>query len=186
MSVSASAASAFLEAVPQVDDSAFVAGSAALIGDVRIGAEASVWFGCVLRGDVQGIRIGARSNIQDGTVIHCTTNGRPTVVGDDTTIGHAAVLHACTIEDQAFVGIGATVLDGAVVMRGAMLAAGAVLTPGKRVGSGELWAGNPARLLRVLSDDERQGIVLNAQRYVSLARRYRTTHPAIYNRSTTT
>jgi carbonic anhydrase/acetyltransferase-like protein (isoleucine patch superfamily) len=176
----------FVRAAPRVDDRAFLAANAILIGDVEVGPEASIWFGCLLRGDVQAIRIGARSNIQDGTIIHCTTGSRPTVIGDDVSVGHAAVLHACTIEDRAFVGIGAIVLDGAVVSSGAMLAAGAVLTPGKVVARGELWGGNPARPLRALTEDERKGFLLNAQRYVALAHHYRTTHPPIYQRSTTT
>jgi carbonic anhydrase/acetyltransferase-like protein (isoleucine patch superfamily) len=174
---------AYLTATPQVDDSAFIAGNAVLTGDVHVAADASVWFGCVLRGDVQAIRIGARSNVQDGTVIHCSTNGKPTVIGEDVTVGHAAVLHSCTIEDGAFVGIGARVLDNAVVKSGAMLAAGAVLTPGKVVGSGELWAGNPAKLLRALTDDDRQLMQRNAQRYVLLAKTYQSKQAVIYERS---
>ena len=163
----------YVRAVPQIDSSAFVAANAVVIGDVAIAANVSVWFGCVIRGDVQRISIGARSNIQDGTIIHATTNGQPTDIGTDVTVGHAAVLHSCTLESGAFVGIGACVLDRAVVMTGGMLAAGAVLTPGKVVPSGELWGGNPARFLREVSMSEREGMVLNAQRYVALAKYYR-------------
>lgn len=169
-------------AVPAVDPAAFVAENALVLGDVSIGADSSVWFGCVLRGDVQAIRIGKRTNIQDGTVIHASTDGRPTLIGDDVTVGHAAVLHACTIESGAFVGIGARVLDGGVVMGGGMLAAGALLTPGKAVRPGELWAGSPARLLRPLTAAESENILVSTRRYVALARHYLTAHPAIYRR----
>ncbi|VVD75702.1 gamma carbonic anhydrase family protein [Pandoraea pneumonica] len=158
---------------PWVDPSAFVAQGTQLIGAVAIGAQSSIWFNCVLRGDVQPIAIGERSNLQDGTIVHGTTNGLPTIVGDDVTVGHGAILHACTLEDGAFVGFGARVLDGAVVKSGGMLAAGAVLTPHKVVGTGELWAGNPARLLRMLTDDERAGLGVASARYVALIERYR-------------
>jgi gamma-carbonic anhydrase len=157
---------------PSVHKSAFVAHGVSLIGDVQIGECASIWFNCVLRGDVQRIVVGPRSNIQDGSILHGTTNGAPTLVGSDVTVGHGAILHACTLEDRAFVGFGARILDGAVVRTGGMLAAGAVLTPGKIVGTGELWAGNPARLLRSLSEKEAAAIQVSADRYVALAKRY--------------
>ncbi|MFM0739566.1 gamma carbonic anhydrase family protein [Paraburkholderia xenovorans] len=159
--------------VPSVDPSAFVARGTQLIGDVTIGEQASIWFNCVLRGDVQRISIGRRTNIQDGTIIHGTTNGLPAIIGDDVTVGHGAILHACTLEDCSFVGFGARVLDGAVVQSGGMLAAGAVLSPRKTVGTGELWAGNPARLLRTLSDDERVNLSQAASRYVALIELYK-------------
>ena len=164
---------------PSVHKSVFVAHGASLIGDVRIAEHASIWFNCVLRGDVQRIVVGARSNIQDGCILHGTTNGTPTVVGSEVTVGHGAVLHACTIEDRALVGFGARVLDGAVVRSGGMLAAGAVLTPGKIVGTHELWAGNPARLLRKLTDEEIAGIAASADRYVALAQRYMFSKPVV-------
>jgi gamma-carbonic anhydrase len=157
---------------PSVDHTVFVAQGAAVVGDVRIGEHASVWFNCVLRGDVQRIVVGARSNIQDGSILHGTSNGSPTLIGAQVTVGHGAILHACTIEDLAFVGFGARVLDNALVRTGGMLAAGAVLTPGRVVGTGELWAGNPARLLRPLTDHERAGIAASADRYVRLAQSY--------------
>jgi carbonic anhydrase/acetyltransferase-like protein (isoleucine patch superfamily) len=183
MSAAVEGVPAHVDAQPDVADTAFVASNAIVIGDVIIGPDASVWFGCVVRGDVQRICIGARSNIQDGTVIHATTNGQQTVIGEGVTVGHAAVLHSCTLEDGAFVGIGAHVLDRAVVKAGGMLAAGAVLTPDKIVPSGELWAGSPARPLRKLSAAEQEGMIMNAHRYVALARRYRLQHPSIYKRS---
>jgi gamma-carbonic anhydrase len=164
---------------PAIHRSVFVAHGTSIIGDVRIGEQASIWFNCVLRGDVQRIVIGARTNIQDGSILHGTTNGAPTLLGSDVTVGHGAILHACTIEDRGFVGFGARVLDGAVVRSDGMLAAGAVLTPGKVVNSGELWAGNPARLLRTLTDKEREAIRASAQRYVALANRYLFSKPVV-------
>jgi gamma-carbonic anhydrase len=164
---------------PSVHKSVFVAQGTSIIGDVQIGEKASIWFNCVLRGDVQRIVIGARTNIQDGSILHGTTNGLPTLVGSQVTVGHGAILHACTIEDRGFVGFGARVLDGAIVRTGGMLAAGAVLTPGKVVGSGELWAGNPARLLRNLTEQESAGIVTAAERYVALGERYIFSKPVV-------
>jgi carbonic anhydrase/acetyltransferase-like protein (isoleucine patch superfamily) len=165
---------AFLAETPEVHPSAFIAPGAVLISAVRLGAQSSVWFNSVLRGDVQRISIGARTNIQDGTIVHCSTGGQPTVIGDDVSIGHGAILHSCTIEDTGFVGFGARVLDRAIVRGGGMLAAGAVLTPGKIVGAGELWAGNPAKLLRPLTPEESLSLTEVAERYVSLAESYRT------------
>jgi gamma-carbonic anhydrase len=164
---------------PSVHKSAFIAHGVSLIGDVQIGESASIWFNCVLRGDVQRIVVGARSNIQDGCILHGTTNGSPTLVGSDVTVGHGAILHACTIEDRGFVGFGARVLDGAIVRSGGMLAAGAVLTPGKVVATGELWAGNPAKLLRGLSEKESEAIQRSADRYVALSRRYLFSKPLV-------
>ena len=159
---------------PRLADDVFVAPGACVIGDVEIGASSSIWFGCVVRGDVNHVRIGARSNLQDGTIVHVTHDGNPTLVGDEVTVGHGCILHACTLDDRAFVGMDATLLDGSRVETDAMLAAGALLTPGKCVPSGELWAGRPARLLRELRPGE---IVAFAERnalYVKLAAEYRT------------
>lgn len=164
--------------VPRIHPSAWIAPGAVIIGDVEIGPESSVWFNCVLRGDDNAIRIGARCNIQDGTVIHVNSgevNGRPlaTLIGDDVSIGHAAIIHACTLADRAFVGMGAVVLDGAVIETGGMLAAGGLLAPGKRIGPLELWTGRPARPARVMSAEERAQWDLTASHYVRLARRFR-------------
>ncbi len=159
--------------VPRIDAKAFVAPSAVVIGDVEIGAESSVWFNVTLRGDVNALRIGERSNVQDNTVFHGTSGGNGVVVGNDVTIGHGAVVHACTIEDRAFVGMGAILLDGVVIESEAMVAAGALVAPGKRVQRGELWAGNPARLLRKLSEREIEGFLERALHYAALANCYR-------------
>ena len=137
--------------MPKIHESAFVAPNACIAGDVEIGADSGIWFGVNMRGDVHEIRIGKRTNIQDGCVLHVTRGVSGCYVGDGVTVGHMALLHACRIEDNAFIGMGAIVLDEAVVESGAMVAAGAVVTPRKRVPKGELWAGNPARKLRDLT-----------------------------------
>jgi len=167
------AVSHHFDAEPRIAASSFVAPNAIVVGDVGIDAAASIWYGVVLRGDVQAIRIGEGSNIQDGTIVHASTGGLPTRVGRRCTVGHAAVLHSCTLRDHAFVGFGARVLDGCTIESDGVLAAGAVLTPGKTVNSGELWAGNPARLLRALDVAEMSGYRVVADRYVALAAAYR-------------
>jgi len=159
--------------VPQIADDVFIAPGAQLIGRVAIGAGSSIWFNCVLRGDVGAITVGARSNIQDGSIVHVTGGRFDTQIGDDVLIGHGCIIHGCRIESGAFVGMGAIVLDGAVVEGGAMLAAGALLTPGKRVPAGELWAGRPAKYLRALTPGEMAANRAGAAGYASLAQVYR-------------
>jgi carbonic anhydrase/acetyltransferase-like protein (isoleucine patch superfamily) len=152
---------------PRVHETAFVAPTAAVIGNVEIGAQASIWFHCVLRGDTNLIRIGARSNIQDGSVLHVNVgDGMECLIGEDVTVGHMAIVHAATLHDGAFVAMSAVVLDGAVIETGGVLAAGAVLTPGKRIGRNELWTGTPAKLSRVLSEEERARFAMTAPAYV--------------------
>ncbi len=159
--------------MPKIDPTAFIAETATIIGDVVIGPGSNIWFGCVLRGDVNVIRIGSHTNIQDGSVVHVTTGGQGTHVGDNVTVGHMALLHDCTIENNAFIGMKACLLDKSRVQSGAMLAAGALLTPGKCVPTGELWAGNPAKLMRPLGPDGPQMIAKSAAHYVNLAKMYR-------------
>ena len=159
--------------VPRIHPTAFIAPTAAVIGDVEIGAESGIWFSCVVRGDTNFIRIGARTNIQDGTIIHVDAVTYPTIIGDDVTVGHAAIIHACTLHNRAFVGMGSTVLDGAVIEEGGMLGAGGLLTPGKVIGRYELWTGAPAKLKRVMDEDERRKFDRNAEEYRKLAARYR-------------
>jgi gamma-carbonic anhydrase len=159
--------------VPKVASSAFIAPNATLVGDVEIGANASIWFGVILRGDGPGIRVGENSNLQDGTVVHIAARGLMTVVGRNVTVGHMALLHACEVHDGAFIGMRSMVLDGAVVESEAMVAAGAVVTPGKIVRRGELWAGNPARKMRDLTEEDFATFKQVAAGYVRLARSYR-------------
>ncbi|WP_159347210.1 gamma carbonic anhydrase family protein [Roseomonas harenae] len=158
---------------PKLHESAFVAPSASVIGDVTLEEDASVWYGCVLRGDTNFIRIGARTNVQDGTIVHVNAGTMPAVIGADVTIGHACIIHACTLKDRAFVGMGATVLDKAVIEEGGMLGAGGLLAPGKRIGPNELWLGSPARLVRVMSAEERADWDKTAAHYVALAKEHR-------------
>jgi carbonic anhydrase/acetyltransferase-like protein (isoleucine patch superfamily) len=164
---------------PRTDPSAFVAPGARLIGDVEIGPEASVWYNCVLRGDVNRIRIGARTNIQDGTVVHVDSPkpgdeaGHATIIGEEVLIGHLAMVHGCVLHDRAFVGLGAIVMDGCAIESEAMLAAGAMLTPGRRIPSGQLWAGRPAKYVRDLSPAELEGMRAGVAHYVELARMHR-------------
>jgi carbonic anhydrase/acetyltransferase-like protein (isoleucine patch superfamily) len=159
---------------PQIAPDAWIAPTAVLIGDVHVGANASVWFNCVLRGDTNRIRIGARSNVQDGSVLHVNPGeGMACILGEDVTVGHSAIVHAATLHDGAFVAMAAVVLDGAVIETGGVLAAGAVLTPGKRIGRNEMWAGTPARLVRVVSEEERLRFAATAPAYVQTAIRFR-------------
>ncbi len=157
---------------PQIAEDAFIAENAVIIGDVEVGEQSSIWYGVVLRGDVERIRIGKRSNVQDGTIVHVTEGKFGTYIGDDVLIGHNAVVHGCTLEDGAFVGMGAVVLDGAVVEGGAMVAAGALVAPGKRVKSGELWGGNPARKMRDLTPEQIKGLKMGTDHYVDVAKIY--------------
>ena len=143
---------------PRIHDSAFIAPGCRIIGDVEIGPQASIWYNCVIRGDVNRIVIGARTNVQDGTVIHCDSpkasrpEGFATLIGDDVLIGHLAMIHGCVLEDRAFVGMGAIVMDGSRICSDAMLAAGAMLTPGKEMPARQLWSGRPAKFMRDLND----------------------------------
>ena len=163
----------YKDASPRLGEGVFIAPNAVVIGRVELGDRASVWFNCVIRGDGNYIRIGAETNVQDGTIIHIATDLYPTIIGERVTIGHGAIIHACTIEDDTMIGIGAIVLDGAVVERGAIVAAGAVVSPGKRVRSGEMWSGCPARLQRSVKPTETEFIARNAKEYCELAAAYR-------------
>ena len=158
---------------PKLGAGVFIAAGARLIGDVELGADANVWFNCVLRGDVQIIRVGARTNIQDGTVVHVSTDSYATHIGADVMVAHMALLHGCTLEDRCMVGMHATVMDGVVVETGAMVAAGALVTPGKRVRAGQLWAGSPAKHMRDLFQREIDFIAWGPGHYVELAKKYR-------------
>ena len=158
---------------PRIASTAWLAPGTVLAGDVAIGADSSLWYGAVLRGDFSRIVIGERTNLQDGVVVH-VDDASPTVVGDDVSVGHRAVLHGCEIGDGALVGMGATVMSGAVVGAGAMVAAGALVTPGKVVPPGVLAAGVPAKVVRDLTDAEKAHLVHNAAHYLELAALLRT------------
>jgi len=143
---------------PSLGRDIFIAPNATVIGDVTLGDESSVWFGTVIRGDVMPIVIGARTNIQDGSVIHVTTDRARTVVGDDVTVGHMVLLHGCTVGNRVLVGMGSVVLDGAVIEDDAIVGAGSLVTPGSRIPSGSLAMGRPAKVVRSLTDEDRAWI----------------------------
>lgn len=163
---------------PRIHSSAFIAPGCRIIGDVEIAEDVSIWYNCVIRADVHRIVIGARTNIQDGTVVHCDSpkparpEGFPTLIGEDALIGHMAMIHGCTLEDRAFAGLGTIVMDGCRIESDGMLAAGGMLTPGKTIGARQLWVGRPAKHLRDLDDqaitENRAGVahyVLNGRRH---------------------
>ena len=164
---------------PQIHDSAFIAPGSVIIGDVTIGADSSVWYNCVLRADVSRIVIGERSNVQDGSVLHCDPerpgdpDGSPLIIGDDVLIGHMAMVHGCRIEDRGFVGLGAIAMNKAVIGSDAMLAAGAMLTEGKVMEPRSLWAGRPAKPLRDLNDAAVMGMRMGVAHYVENARAHK-------------
>lgn len=162
----------FAGSTPQIDDDAWIAPTATLIGAVTIGPQASVFYGAVVRADKAGISIGAGTNLQDGVIMHADP-GFPAAVGSGVSVGHGAVLHGCTVEDDCLVGMGAVVLNGAIVGRGSMIAAGAVVLEGAQIPPGSLVAGVPGKVRRELSAEERDGLVGNASRYVELAKEHR-------------
>jgi gamma-carbonic anhydrase len=157
---------------PVLGAGVFVAETAAVIGDVVIGDESSIWYGTVVRGDVMPIRIGARTSIQDNTVIHVTSDFSGTTIGDDCTVGHAAIIHACTVEDFCLIGMGSIILDGARIGRGSLVGAGALVTPGTDIPPGSLVIGSPAKVKRPLNEKEQEQIRYGAEHYVELTRRY--------------
>ncbi len=158
---------------PKIHPSVFIADGAHIIGDVEIDKDSSVWFNTVIRGDVHYIRIGERSNIQDNVVVHVTSKKFPTNIGSNVTIGHNAVIHACTINDYCLIGMGAVILDGAAVGPYALVAAGAVVTMGMNIPEGTLAAGVPAKIIRTLTDEERHSLAQSAQNYVDYVASYR-------------
>jgi carbonic anhydrase/acetyltransferase-like protein (isoleucine patch superfamily) len=168
---------------PRIHDSAFIAPGCRIIGDVEIGPDASIWYNCVIRGDVSPVVIGARTNVQDGSVIHCDAampgapDGYPTLIGDDVLIGHMAMLHGTVIEDRGFVGFAAQTMNGCVIEQDGMLAAGALLAPGKRIPARQLWSGRPATFMRDLSDAALAGLQMGVKHYVENAK----AHQALYD-----
>ncbi|MEZ4684526.1 MAG: gamma carbonic anhydrase family protein [Bacteroidia bacterium] len=160
---------AFRSTNPQIHELARLAETAVIIGDVVIGKNSSVWFGAVLRGDVQAIRIGERSNIQDGAILHASTGRVPCIVGSDVTVGHQAILHGCTVHDEALIGMGAVILDEAVVPSFTIVAAKALVLERTVLESGFLYAGIPAKKIKALSPDQIKGIRESAAHYVENA-----------------
>src|SRR3954469_16038665 len=161
-----------LSKTPVIPASAFIAPSATVIGDVTLGEEVSVWYGAVLRGDINRIRVGAHSNIQDGSVVHIDS-GYDTTIGEWVTVGHRAIVHACTIADEVLVGMGSIILDGAEIGARSIIGAGALVTGGKVIPPGSLVLGSPAKVVRVLDEDEQLDIRRWAERYVTLSRVYK-------------
>jgi carbonic anhydrase/acetyltransferase-like protein (isoleucine patch superfamily) len=168
----------YLDKLPTLGERVYIDPACTVIGDVELADDVSIWPGAVLRGDVNFIRVGARTNIQDGSIVHVSHHspfneaGYPTLIGADVTIGHGAIIHACRIGDACLIGMGATILDGATVGDHALVGAGAVVSPGKVVGEGELWVGNPARRVRQLSQREIESLLYSAQHYVRLKDQY--------------
>ena len=164
---------AFLDHEPEIDDRAFIAPTAAVVGAVRIGADSSIWYQVTVRGDNNYVIIGTGTNIQDNSCIHISSSEFPTIIGNNVSVGHSALVHACTLEDYSFVGMGAIVMDGAVIESGAMLAAGGMLTPGKRIPSGELWAGRPASKMRILTPQDIADNLRIARHYIEVGRAHK-------------
>lgn len=162
----------FRDVQPVIESGVFLASGSVVIGDVRLGTDANVWFNTVIRGDVQSIRIGKRTNIQDNCTVHVTAGSGSTTIGDDVTIGHNCVIHACTVEDRALIGMGSTILDGAVIEAECFVAAGSVVTPGKRMPSRMMCMGSPAKPVRALTPQEILFLARSAADYVQNAKAY--------------
>jgi carbonic anhydrase/acetyltransferase-like protein (isoleucine patch superfamily) len=162
----------FLDRKPSIHATAFIAPSADIIGDVTVGEEASIWYAAVLRGDINRIVIGARSNIQDGCVVHLADD-YPTLVGEYVTVGHKAVLHACRIDDEVLVGMGAIILDGATIGARSIIGAGALVTGGTEIPPGSLVLGSPGKVVKTLDQDAQKSVRGWAEKYVEVARRFR-------------
>ena len=162
----------FLDKEPSIDPSAFIAEGVNIIGDVTIGEQSSVWFGSVLRADINRITVGNRSNLQDGTIVHLSDDFA-VVIGDDVSIGHRALIHACTICDGVLVGMGAIIMDGAVIGEGSIIGAGALVLAGAQVPAGSLVLGSPGKVVRSLGEEERKKGRQLAEKYVKVAQRYK-------------
>jgi carbonic anhydrase/acetyltransferase-like protein (isoleucine patch superfamily) len=157
---------------PRLAAGVFLASGAVVIGQVSLAEDVNVWFNTVIRGDMNTITVGARTNIQDNTTVHVTSKTGPTVIGSDVTIGHNAVIHACTIEDLCLIGMGSTILDGSVIGRGSFVAAGSVVTPGKIMPPGMMIMGSPAKPVRELTEQEKKFLHTSARDYVKTAQSY--------------
>mgnify|MGYP006271762141 CR=1 FL=1 len=173
----------YLDYIPKIGEKTWIAPSADVIGRVEMGSDVSIWFGCVIRGDVHYIKIGNRSNIQDLSMVHVThhkkedmSDGHPTIIGDDVTIGHRVMLHGCTIEDACLIGMSATILDGAVIGKESIVGAGALVTKNKIFPPRSLIMGSPAKVVRELTDAEVLELYASAKRYVNFKENYRSTN----------
>ncbi len=164
---------AYKGTLPRIDATAYVQDSARIIGDVEIGAESSVWFNVVIRGDGHFIRIGTRTNIQDNSTVHVTTDTWPTLIGDDVTVGHGVIVHGCQIGHRCLIGMGAIVMDGAEIGDDCLLAAGALVTPGTHIAPRQLIVGSPAKAVRDLRPEELERLLQSAASYVQHAASYR-------------
>jgi carbonic anhydrase/acetyltransferase-like protein (isoleucine patch superfamily) len=163
---------AFQNKMPRADSSSYIVESAAVIGDVIIGAESSIWFNAVIRGDVNYIKIGKRTNIQDGCVLHVAREKYPLIIGDDVTVGHNATLHACTIESRCLIGMGATVMDGSNIGENCIIGAGSLVTPNTVIEPGNMVMGSPAKVTRKLTDNDILSIIKSASHYVNDIKSY--------------
>ena len=157
---------------PQLGEDVYVSENAIVIGDVTLGDEVNIWFGAVLRGDMHYIKIGNRTNIQDNSVVHVTTGVSPTNIGNNVTVGHGAIIHGCTIEDNCMIGMGAVVMDDAVVGEGSLIGAGALVPPNMKIPPKLLVVGMPGKIVREVSDEEFQMIIDRPQEYIDLAAGY--------------
>ncbi|MDF1535527.1 MAG: gamma carbonic anhydrase family protein [bacterium] len=162
----------FFEKEPTIGKDVFIAPTATVIGDVTVGDDAGIWFGTVVRGDVNWIRIGSRTNIQDGSILHVTTDRFPLEIGDRVSVGHGAVVHGCTIHEECLIGLGSRILDGATIGTGSIVGAGALVTEGQEVPPGQLVLGVPSRVIRTVSEKERDRILRTAAHYVKLKDTY--------------
>lgn len=161
----------YLEFKPVISEESFIAETAVIIGRCEIKKNANIWYGAVLRGDVNTITIGENSNVQDNTVVHCD-GGYPTVIGDNVTIGHAAIIHGCEISDNTLIGMGATILNGAKIGSNVIVAAGALVTGGKVIPDNSLVVGSPAKVIRTLTDEEVASLESSASHYVKISKEY--------------
>ncbi len=158
--------------LPKIDATALIANGAQIAGDVEIGFQSSIWFNVAIRGDVHYVRIGQRTNVQDNSTIHVTTDIYPCIIGNEVTIGHGAIIHACTIEDRCLIGMGAIVMDNTVIQENSIVGAGSLVTMGKRFPPGSMIMGSPARVVRRLTESEIAGLAESAAKYVHTAANY--------------
>jgi carbonic anhydrase/acetyltransferase-like protein (isoleucine patch superfamily) len=162
----------FKNKVPKINPDCFIAHNSTIIGDVEIDSQSSIWFGTVIRGDVFNIRIGCKTNIQDNSVVHVTTNKYPTLIGNQVTIGHSVTLHGCTIDDNVLVGIGSIIMDKTEIGEWSIIAAGSVVKPGTKIPSGKLWGGLPAKEIRNIDEKEIEWIKELSRNYIDLSKEY--------------